>query len=162
MKIGLVGRTNVGKSTIFNRLYGSFRAIVTEIPGTTRELLVEPTKIRGKSLMLCDSPGLEEFEQELVFIKQIIEEADILLFVVDGKLDVSEQDLRIKQEIISAGKKNKTVLVVNKLDAKVHKAELILADYYALGFGRIVPLSAKQEDGFIELWDEVDGVVAEQ
>jgi len=85
IRIGLVGRTNVGKSTLFNRLLGTFRAIVTDIAGTTRELLHEEGHIKHIPVTFVDSPGLADFEQEVVFLKEIIATSDIILFVVDGK-----------------------------------------------------------------------------
>ncbi|USN54552.1 MAG: 50S ribosome-binding GTPase [Candidatus Peribacteria bacterium] len=85
MKIGLIGQTNVGKSTLFNQLLGTFRAIVTDIPGTTRDIIEEPASLDGVAVTLLDSPGLDSFDLEKVYIANIIESADILLFVVDGK-----------------------------------------------------------------------------
>ncbi|MEI7478417.1 MAG: GTPase [bacterium] len=85
MKLGLVGAANVGKSTLFNRLIGTYRAIVTNIAGTTRELLRDrSTWEELKNVEIIDSPGLLDFHEELPFIEQIIAESDILLFVVDA------------------------------------------------------------------------------
>lgn len=70
---------------LFNQLLGTHRAIVTDIPGTTRELLRDEVELAGKICQLIDSPGLLNFEEEVPFLEQIIQEADILLFVVNGK-----------------------------------------------------------------------------
>lgn len=161
MVIGLVGRTNVGKSTLFNRLVGTYRAIVTDIAGTTRELLRESTAFEGRSVEVVDSPGLADFEDELQFIQQIINESDVLLFVVDGKGSVTQQDERIKELIVQAGKKPQTILVVNKLDKKVYRDDIavFLADRYQLGFETVLPLSAQQHEGLEELSETLHELV---
>lgn len=75
MKIGLIGATNVGKSTLFNRLLGSFRAIVTDIHGTTREILRDRSILQElEGVEMLDSPGLDHFEQEIPYIQKIIDE----------------------------------------------------------------------------------------
>lgn len=103
MKIGLIGATNVGKSTLFNRLLGSFRAIVTDIHGTTRELLRDRSILSElEGVMLIDSPGLDHFEQELPYIQQIIDEADILLFVMDGKKGMSAKEEKIHEMVVGS------------------------------------------------------------
>ncbi len=153
MKIWLVGRTNVGKSTLFNRLSWSYRAIVTDISGTTRELLREETVLWHKDVLLMDSPGLENTEEEMQFIQEIIQECDILLFVVDGKEELWEQEYHIREMILDAEKKDQTILVANKLDDKVYygKADIFLSDFYSLWFGHIAPISAQQQQGLEEL-----------
>lgn len=82
--------------------------------------------------MLIDSPGLEDIAQELTFIDQIIAQADVLIFVVDGRAGPTPQDEMIKQHILRAGMQKKTALVANKLDQKVgtRKESLMLADRY--------------------------------
>jgi predicted GTPase len=98
-------------------------------------------------VVLVDSPGLDDFKQEQTFIQEIIDEADLLLFVVDGKLEPGEQDYTIKEMIIKSGKNAQTILLVNKLDGHVHgkKTPLLLADWYALGFPHVLATSAKEE-----------------
>ncbi|USN57313.1 MAG: 50S ribosome-binding GTPase [Candidatus Peribacteria bacterium] len=85
MKIGIIGSTNVGKSTLFNRLVGSQRAIITDIHGTTRDILyheIDQT-ILGPVTIL-DTPGLDTFEEEIPYIQTVITQADIILFVIDS------------------------------------------------------------------------------
>lgn len=149
MIIWLVGRTNVGKSTIFNRLLWTFRAIVTDIAGTTRELLREEVTWSWQKVILVDSPWLERFSEEKEFIQQIIDESDVILFVVDGKVELGEQDIVIRDMILQSEKKKHVILLVNKLDGKVYgeDVQVLLADYYALGFETLIPLSAKEEEG---------------
>lgn len=76
----------------------------------------DETKIARYPVEIIDSPGLLDFTQEAQFLEQIIQEADILLFVVDGKLEVGSKEHDIHQMICKAGKMNRTILVVNKLD----------------------------------------------
>lgn len=155
MIIWLVGRTNVGKSTLFNRILWTYRAIVTDIAGTTRELLRDIVDLDGRRLEIVDSPWLADFEEELQFISQIINESDIVLFVVDGKGGVTQQDERIKELIVQAWKKHATMLVVNKLDKKVYRDDIavFLADRYQLGFEVVIPLSAQQHEWFEDFYE---------
>ncbi len=158
MIVGLIGRTNVGKSTLFNKLLGTFRAIVTDIPGTTRELLREEAVIQGQTVTLVDSPWLDSFAQEIPFLQEIIDTADILLFVIDGKWWLTQQDEQIKEMILRANKKSCTILVANKMDSKVYSKTITtaLSDYYALWFDTVMPISAFQDHGIDELRDEVN------
>ena len=96
MNIGLVGSTNVGKSTLFNRLIGQFRAIVTDIPGTTRDIIQHETQIDdiGRVTFL-DSPGLHDFTEEQPLIQQIIDESDLLLFVIDDSVGITAKEQQI-------------------------------------------------------------------
>gem|GEM_PF-1625329 len=107
---------------------------MTDISGTTRELLQEEISLGGKPVSLVDSPGLENVDQEMEFIEQIIQESDMLLFVIDGKADLGEQEYRIRDLILENQMKDRTILVINKLDAKVYTPEvdMLIADFYAL------------------------------
>lgn len=117
MKLGLVGAANVGKSTLFNRLIGTYRAIVTNIAGTTRELLRDYSQWEEmKGVEIIDSPGLIDFHEELEFVQQIIQDSDMLFFVIDAKVGIGAKEEQIAGMIMAAGKKHKTVLVVNKLE----------------------------------------------
>lgn len=155
--VWLIGRTNVGKSTLFNRLLGTYRAIVTDISGTTRELLREEVDLLGRHVELVDSPWLAEFEDELQFIEQIIDESDVLCFVVDGKEWITEFDRRIFDLIMKKWVKEKTMLVVNKLDKKVYRedVEMFYADWYTLWFVTTLPLSAQQNEGIEDLVERI-------
>lgn len=152
MKVWLVWAANVGKSTLFNRLIGTYRAIVTNIAWTTRELLRDFSQWEEmKWVEVIDSPGLLDFAEELEFIHAIIEESDQLFFVVDGKMGIGAREQQIAAMIIAAGKKEKTVLVVNKLEWHLSdkKYSLALADFYVLGFEEVVGVSAKE-------WENID------
>ncbi|EKD25550.1 MAG: hypothetical protein ACD_80C00025G0004, partial [uncultured bacterium (gcode 4)] len=148
MNIGLVGSTNVGKSTLFNRLIGQFRAIVTDIPGTTRDIIEHETLIDdiGKVTFL-DSPGLHDFTEEEVLIKQIINHSDLILFVIDDSVGITAKEQHIYSYIIEKNKKKNTILIVNKIDIK-HKEkdyDVAINEYYNLGFDNVIGISAKKQ-----------------
>jgi len=148
MNIGLVGATNVGKSTLFNRLIGQFRAIVTDIPGTTRDIIEHETLIDdiGKVTFL-DSPGLPaiqaglmDFKEEEVLIKQIIDYSDLILFVIDDSVGITAKEQHIYSYIIEKHKMKNTILIVNKIDIK-HKEkdyDLAVNEYYSLWFEHVL------------------------
>lgn len=153
LTIWLVGRTNVWKSSIFNRLIGSHRAIVTDISGTTRELIRE----ERDGVVFIDSPGLATFDEERPFLEEVIAESDLILFVVDSKEAYGQHDDVIKWMIIEAGKKENTLLIVNKLDGKVYSDErhMILAEWYAQGFEELVWVSAEQVQWLEQIRDRI-------
>lgn len=151
----ILGRTNVGKSTLFNRILWSFRAIVTDIPGTTREIIQEHTELLGQSVTLLDSPWLDAFEEEIPFLQRIIDESDILLFVGDGREGRSAQDDHIAGMINKSGRRKDTIMIVNKLDGKVYGRdhEMELAERREYGLQDIVAVSAQQHEGLDRLSD---------
>lgn len=153
LTIWLVGRTNVWKSSIFNRLVWSHRAIVTDISGTTRELIRE----ERDGVVFVDSPGLATFDDERPFLEEVIEQSDLLLFVVDSKEAYGLHDDVIKKMIIDAGKKDTTLLVVNKLDGKVYSDDrhMILAERYAQWFEELVWVSAEQVQWLEQIRDRI-------
>ena len=154
MIIGLVGSTNVGKSTLFNRLIGQFRAIVTDIPGTTRDIIQHTTQIDWLGqVIFADSPGLLDFKSERPFIKKIIDESDLLLFMIDDKVGVTAKEQHIAQYIREKHKQAGTILIINKLDIKWKESQtsLAIADYYSLGFEHIIGISAKNARNLEEL-----------
>ncbi len=156
MNIGLVGSTNVGKSTLFNRLIGQFRAIVTDIPGTTRDIIEHETLIDdiGKVTFL-DSPGLLDFKEEEPLIKQIIDHSDLILFMIDDSVGITAKEQHIYSYIIEKNKKKSTILVVNKIDIKHKEKEYDLAvnEYYNLGFDHVIGISAKKQKNLAEIKD---------
>jgi len=158
MKIGLVGSTNVGKSTLFNRLIGQFRAIVTDIPGTTRDIIQHETQIDdiGRVTFL-DSPGLHDFSEEQPLIQQIINESDLILFVIDDSVGITAKEQQIFEYITKKNKKQKTLLVINKIDIKHKEKEydLVRNDYYHLGFNYVVGISAKKWRNLEDLKDMI-------
>lgn len=158
MKIGLIGATNVGKSTLFNRLIGQFRAIVTDIPGTTTDIIKHKVELdSGALITFFDSPGLLDFTDELPYLEKIVNDSDLILFVIDDSVGISAKEQHILQLIRDAKKQHQTLLIVNKLDIKWKESEsdLAIADYYDLGIERIIGISAKTERNISEVEDIV-------
>ncbi len=157
-QIVLVGRPNVGKSRMFNRLVGRRVAIVHDMPGVTRDL--NSAEVEGRFILL-DTGGLglktnPDF-QEIVDASELQVEfavamADLVLFMVDGKEGLTGLDQEIAERLRKNGKQ--VVLVVNKSDALVHESNL--ADFYSMGFGQTVAVSAEHGLGMDDLWDSID------
>lgn len=155
--VAIVGRPNVGKSTFFNRLVQARQAIVEETSGVTRDRHYGYSDWNGKSFTVIDTGGYvigsdDIFEEEIC--KQVdlaIDEADVIIFVVDGKdgLHVLDEDVA---DILRKSKKN-VLLAVNKVDVP-GKLDNI-AEFYALGLGEVYPISAVTGTGTGELLDEV-------
>ncbi len=153
----LVGRPNVGKSTLFNRITGTRRAIVAPVPGTTRDSLARPVSWRGTSFQLFDTGGLygasEDPLHELV-VKQgqrAIERADLIVFVVDGREGLVSGDQTIAKELRQTGKS--ILLVVNKTDDK--RGQAGVAEFYELAIDPIFEISAEHGNGVAELLDAI-------
>jgi GTP-binding protein len=153
----LVGRPNVGKSTLFNRMTGSRRAIVAPVPGTTRDALRRPVSWRGRSFDLSDTGGLYGASQdplhELVVQQgqRAIAGADTLVMVVDGREGLMPGDNAIAHALRATGKP--IVLAVNKTDDKRARGKAL--EFYQLGFEPVVEISAEHGDGVGDLLDEI-------
>src|SRR5437763_3439956 len=155
--VALVGRPNVGKSTLFNRMTGSRRAIVAPIAGTTRDALTRPVVWRGARFDLADTGGLygasEDPLHELVVEqgRRAIAGADLLIFLVDGREGLVAGDETIARELRRTGLP--VILAVNKADDK--RARAGLSDYYQLGFEPVFEVSAEHGSGVGDLLDDV-------
>jgi GTPase len=153
----LVGRPNVGKSTLFNRIIGSRRAIVAPIAGTTRDSLSVPASWSGMSFQLADTGGLygasEDPLHELVVQqgRRALSGADLLVFLVDGREGLIPGDETIAKEIRQSGLP--VVLAVNKTDDKRGLAGV--SDFYQLGIEPVVEISAEHGNGVGDLLDEI-------
>ncbi|HZR24982.1 MAG TPA: ribosome biogenesis GTPase Der [Vicinamibacterales bacterium] len=153
----LVGRPNVGKSTLFNRMTGSRRAIVNPMAGTTRDALTRPVTWRGHTFDLFDTGGLygasEDPLHDLVVEHghRAIVGADLIVFVVDGREGLIPGDERIAQELRATGKP--ILLAINKTDDKRSRASVM--EFHQLGFDPVFELSAEHGDGVAELLDEI-------
>jgi GTP-binding protein len=155
--IVLVGRPNVGKSTLFNRMTGSRRAIVAPVAGTTRDALSRAVVWRGTSFELFDTGGLygasEDPLQELVVRQgqKAVKSADLLIFVVDGREGLVPADEAIATDLRQVGLP--VILAINKTDDK--RALGSALEFYRLGFEPVVEISAEHGQGVAELLDEV-------
>ena len=153
----LVGRPNVGKSTLFNRIVGQRRAIVAPIAGTTRDSLALPASWQGMTFRLSDTGGLygasEDplHEQVVVQGQRAIATADLLIFTVDGREGLAAGDLTIAEEIRQTGLP--ILLAVNKTDDKRGQAGVV--EFYQLGFEPITEISAEHGNGVGDLLDEI-------
>jgi GTP-binding protein len=153
--IAIVGRPNVGKSTLFNRLLGGRRAIVDDMPGVTRDRLYGEGEWQGRRFTLVDTGGFEPEAEGLVAdvraqAEHAVAEADAIVFLVDGQAGLTPVDEEIARFLRGAAPRP-VFLVVNKLDAARHEA--LAADFHRLGFDRVLPLSAEQGRGTGELLD---------
>ena len=154
--VALIGRPNVGKSTLFNRITKSRKAIVDPTPGVTRDRHYERVRWEEKSFILVDTGGIDDNPEDLL-VKHIreqamaaIEEADIVLFLMDGKQGLTPSDLEVV-EILRRSRK--TVLhLVNKIDGP-SKEEELLPPFYELGVEKLWPLSAEHAYGFTEMME---------
>jgi GTP-binding protein len=153
----LVGRPNVGKSTLFNRMTGSRRAIVAPVAGTTRDSLARPVTWRHASFDVFDTGGLygasEDPLHELVVRQgqRAIAGADLLVFLVDGREGLVAGDQEIAAELRRRGVP--VVLAVNKTDDK--RARQGVVEFYQLGFEPVVEISAEHGQGVGDLLDEI-------
>jgi len=153
----LVGRPNVGKSTLFNRMTGSRRAIVAPIAGTTRDALARPVVWRGVGFQLFDTGGLYGESQdplhELVVQqgRRAIVGADLLVMLVDGREGLIPGDERIARELRETGRP--VLLAINKTDDK--RSQKSAMEFFQLGFDPVLEISAEHGTGVAELLDEI-------
>jgi GTP-binding protein len=151
----IVGRKNVGKSTIFNRLTGMKLSIVYKEPGVTRDRVYNEVQWCGRSFDLIDTGGFfpdEDFPLARSIQKQIetaLQEADLIYFVVDGRTGPKPSDAAISEELRKTGKK--TFLIVNKIDDL--RFEHHAAEFYKLGYDDVFQVSAEAGKGFGDLLD---------
>ncbi len=153
----LVGRPNVGKSTLFNRMTGSRRAIVAPVAGTTRDALARPVVWRGIAFQLFDTGGLYGESQdplhELVVQQgqRAIVGADLLVLLVDGREGLIPGDERIARELRETG--IPVMLAINKTDDK--RSQSSSMEFFQLGFDPVTEISAEHGTGVAELLDEI-------
>jgi len=155
--IAIVGRPNVGKSTLFNRLVGSRRAIVGDEPGITRDRLYGNAEWRGRALRIVDTGGIIPHEKDLIpseifrQAKVAVEEAAAVVMVVDGRSELSAPDMELVRLLMRSGKP--VFLAVNKIDSD--KQLGLAADFHRLGVREIFPVSAEHGRGVDELLDAI-------
>jgi len=151
--IAIVGRPNVGKSTLFNRLLGSRRAIVGDEPGITRDRLYGESRWNGRQVRIVDTGGIIPYAKELIAsevfrqARVALEEADAIIMVVDGRSELTATDLELSRLLMRTGKP--LLLAVNKIDSP--KLETAAENYRTLGIRAVYFLSAEHGAGVAEL-----------
>lgn len=154
--VAIVGRPNVGKSTIFNRLAGERISIVEDTPGVTRDRIYARTEWLGHPFNLIDTGGIDIGDEP--FLTQIteqaeiaIEEADVIIFVVSVKEGVTDADEKVARILYRTDKP--VVLAVNKVDNPELRADIY--DFYSLGFGEPIPVAGTHGIGTGDLLDKI-------
>ena len=164
--VAVVGRPNVGKSTLVNRIAQTADAIVHESRGVTRDRSYHDADWNGRSFTLIDTGGIEPLKSDDVFAASIrdqalagAEEADAILFVTDGSVGVTEEDETVARLLKRI--KKPTFLLVNKLDNPDREQER-LWEFYSLGVGDPIPISATHGHGTGDLLDDLIAVLPEE
>lgn len=153
--IAIVGRPNVGKSTIFNRIVGERISIVEDIPGVTRDRIYSSADWLNHDFNLIDTGGIDIGDEP--FLDQIraqaeiaIDEADVIIFITNGREGVTAADEEVAKILYRA--KKPVVLAVNKIDNPEMREQIY--DFYSLGFGEPMPISGSHGLGLGDLLDE--------
>ena len=155
--VAIVGRPNVGKSTLFNRLLGQRRAIVDELPGLTRDRHYAEAEWSGRKFLLVDTGGIDPgsahpIQRQIIQqTAQALEEADVSLLVVDAAQGITALDREVAERVRRRGRP--MLLIVNKADSAAREDEV--ADFYALGVGTPIPVSALHGRNAGELLEEI-------
>lgn len=154
--VALVGRPNVGKSSVFNRILRQKISIIEDTPGITRDRIYGTAEYKGYKFNLIDTGGIDisddKFNTDIKIQAEIaIEEADVVIFVVDGKEGLNTNDKVVRDILYKSNKK--IIVAINKIDNNQTKENLY--DFYELGFEHYVPISAEHGTNFDSLLDEV-------
>jgi GTP-binding protein len=159
--IAIVGRPNVGKSTLFNRLTGSRRAIVGDEPGITRDRLYGEGEWRGRPLRLVDTGGIipddVDFIPAEIFrqAKVALDQSAAMVMVVDGRTELAAPDLELARLLIKSGKP--LFLAINKIDTE--KQGALSGEFHRLGIRNVFPISAENGNGLDDLVDAIFAAV---
>lgn len=155
--VAIVGRPNVGKSTLFNHLIGKRKAIVEDVPGVTRDRLYDNTDWAGREFIIIDTGGIR-FEEGDIFAREVklqaelaIEEADVIIFVLDARQGLSPEDEQVADILRRSGKP--VVLAANKVEN--FDRQLDYYEFYNLGLGDPIPVSAMHGLNTNDLLDRV-------
>ena len=140
--VAIVGRPNVGKSTIFNRLVGERISIVEDIPGVTRDRIYSEAEWLNTKFNLIDTGGIDISDEPLIVqVRQqaeiAIDEADVIIFIVNGRDGITAADEEVAKILFKSNKP--VVLAVNKIDN--YEMQDLLYEFYSLGFGQPFPIS---------------------
>jgi GTP-binding protein len=156
-RVAIVGRPNVGKSSLFNRIIGQRKAIVEDIPGVTRDRIVSTAEWRGVKFEVVDTGGYITGDEDKFapYIRKQVEKelelSDLFIFVVDGKQGLTPLDKEIANILHRTEKP--VIVAVNKIDDP--EKEKLAYEFYELGFENIIPISTIQKLGLAELLDKV-------
>ncbi len=150
----LIGRPNTGKSSLFNRLINEKKAIIADTPGVTRDRIYGIVNYQNKSFSLIDTGGIDlenaTFNDNIRMQAELAaDEADVIVFVVDGKEDLTLNDMAVRDMLMRTNKK--VIVAVNKIDDKVHEDKIYA--YYELGFESVITVSAEHKRHITELLD---------
>ena len=153
---GIVGLPNVGKSTLFNRIAGKRISIIEDTPGVTRDRIYSLVSYNDHKFHLIDTGGIdlgnEDFNKEIrIQASLAMDEADVIVFIVDGKESLGPNDYLIKDMLKKSNKK--VIVAINKVDSK--SASLNIYSFYELGFDEYIPISAEQNSGIYNLLDKI-------
>ena len=155
--VAVVGRPNVGKSTFFNRIIGSRLSIVEDTPGVTRDRIYAEGEWRGRRFALVDTGGIDPNTEDFILSRMreqaqiAMDMSDVIVFIVDGKDGMTADDQDVADLLRRTGKK--VILVVNKIDKGRDSGELL--DFYSLGIGEPIPISAANMTGLGDALDEI-------
>ncbi len=154
--VALVGRPNVGKSTIFNKLVGKKISIIEDTPGVTRDRIYGDVTFNDYKFHLIDTGGIdvtkELFNKEIIVQASIaIEESDVIVFVIDGLEELNQNDFVIRDMLIKSNKR--VIVAVNKMDNE--KRQDNIYNYYELGFDTLIPVSGEHNIGITSLLEEI-------
>ena len=154
--VALVGRPNVGKSTIFNRLVGKRVSIISDMPGVTRDRIYGTVSHENYTFHLIDTGGIDITENKINDeikgqAELAIDEADVIVFVVDGKEGITSNDTVVRDMLLKSGKK--VIVAINKADTKEFKTHEY--DFYELGLELYIPVSGEQNFGIYDLLEEI-------
>jgi GTP-binding protein len=157
--VAIVGRPNVGKSTLFNRYAGRRRALVADYAGVTRDRIAEEVEVEGRTVLLVDTAGLDAHADDPLGVavqaqaRSAVDEADAVLFVVDGKAGLLPEDESIARTLRRGNKP--LAVAVNKIDVPDHLDRV--HEFHALGLEPMLPTSAEHGGG---AWDVLEALVA--
>ena len=153
----IVGRPNVGKSTLFNKMAGRRISIVEDTPGVTRDRIYTEVEWLDKKFTLIDTGGIEPYSEDVIMVQMrrqaeiAIEMAQVIIFIVDGQEGITPADQEVATMLRKS--KKKIILVVNKIDAPKFKDNVY--EFYNLGLGEPIGISAAQQLGLGDMLDEI-------
>ena len=162
-KVAIIGRPNVGKSTLFNRLVGKKLALVDDQPGVTRDRRYADGSLADLRFTLIDTAGMEEAPEDalesrmMAQTREAMREADIILFMIDARTGITPTDESFAREVRASG--TAVILLANKAEGKV--VDEAMADVFSLGFEQTAFISAEHGEGQGDLYEVLDAEIAE-